>query len=611
MGLSRRAVAAFGTSLLLLAAADAPPPPGADEGAPAPAPGAEPAAPAPAGGGAPAAEAPPPTLPVREYGKGFTDVIKKSVDFPADYNYFAQVVKWLGNDDERYRAFAARQLQYFGSTEAVPPLLDAVDDRAEAVSRNAGLSLTELAGKDEIPALVSLLFHRSQDVRNRAQEKLTELIYKYYGPQDLPERRDPALAVPEEQVGLRERWHDWLSQNARTVELKEPPLPPPPGEPPPKPFGDPLRTPAETLREMKEGKAEPATAGYLEAYGIELKDVLGTLAGGTTDQKIAVVRHVGAIFEREGISFEKLFEIWEPLSWHDRKRLEPRFQLWEDESREDDPPARRNVEYERVRESLWRLGDDFFSALDGEDEVKIAALKVFPRIPWEPMPRPRVRGGKPQVRYLHGGAVEYLARPPRTRDDVVEAIRKLLDDPALSWRMRGYAAWTLGRMRSPKAVDIVIPMLRDEHSFVRDEAFRGLLELTRGLLGFYGTFGYHWYDHQSRRDAAVERWNRWWKDYQAVETRIQELLSDLGRDWKTADAAQAELQAIGPRSLPELRKAARSLNAEIARRAARAIRNIEEAEARPLEAPGHGPGPDERTATQQGPFEPGERRPTP
>ncbi len=591
---------------LPLLAADAPVPLSPDPATPdakapavpaLPVPAATPSGPAAPATIAPAGDAPPPLPP----GKGYTDVVKRS-PFPGGGDpagYFEQMKKELQNDDERRRAFAARQMQYFGDQKAIPSLILALEDRTESVRRNAGLSICELAGKDELACLIELLFHDSQDVRNRAQERMTDLIYTYLGPQDLPSQRD-YMSAPDEQVGLRERWHEWWMQNRNTIELKNPPPARPPGEASPEAFGKTLFTPNEIIREAKAGQPDGPEIDYLKACSLEIEEIHGKLGSGTANEKIAVLRHVAKIFEREKVSFERLYEVWEPLDWGQRKKMEPRWQLWKDTSREEDPASLRWNAYERVRGQLWGLGDAFLSTLDGEEEVKIWAMRVCHRIPWEPLPRRRIRGSAP-----HTDTVKTL------ESSVLPKLTAYFEGGE-SARVRGYAAWCLGRSHSLKAVGTLIRALTDDNTFVRHEAFRGLKEICRGVLGFHETFGYKWYDHPAQRDASVEKWEAWWREYQAVETRIGELVERLGaKEWAEADRAQAELQKIGARSLPALKQAFRSENRGASLRAGRAIEQIEKSLARPLEAPPYRTDPDPTAATKPGPREPGERRPEP
>jgi HEAT repeat protein len=169
--------------------------------------------------------------------------------------------------------------------------------------------------------------------------------------------------------------------------------------------------------------------------------------------------------------------------------------------------------------------------------------------------------------------------------DQVPAVRKLLKDPARGVRLR--TAMALAEAHDEEAIPVLIDLLAElplEQRKPVEEFLQQLAGEWAPTLNFTG-------EDEIGRKIKRDAWAVWWKNVDgesllaAVRRRtltpedrlkIREWLSKLASgDFATRELAAHELFAIGRRSLPQLKDAAKDKDPEIARRARLLIDRIE------------------------------------
>jgi HEAT repeat protein len=185
------------------------------------------------------------------------------------------------------------------------------------------------------------------------------------------------------------------------------------------------------------------------------------------------------------------------------------------------------------------------------------------------------------VRRVAAGIALCSAAPP----DQVPDVRKLLKDPSPEVRLR--TALALAEARDAEAIPVLIDLLAD----LPVEKRHQVEEFLQHLAGEWApTVQFPGEDEiacKIRRDA----WAVWWRNTDGnsllaalrrrtltAEDRpkIRDLIGTLSSDdFSMREAASQKLTALGRRSLPQLREAAKSKDAEAARRARLLIEHIE------------------------------------
>jgi HEAT repeat protein len=194
------------------------------------------------------------------------------------------------------------------------------------------------------------------------------------------------------------------------------------------------------------------------------------------------------------------------------------------------------------------------------------------------------------VRRAAAGIALVLAAPP----DQVPDVRKLLKDPAPDVRLR--TALALAEARDAEAIPVLIDLLADLPIDQRHQVEEFLQQLAGEWAPVVHFPGEDEIACKIRRDA----WAVWWRNTDgnsllaAIRKRtltaedrpkIRDLIGKLSSDdFSLREAASRELFALGLRSLPQLREAVKSSDAEVARRATLLIERIEHAPAHRLPA---------------------------
>jgi HEAT repeat protein/outer membrane protein assembly factor BamB len=186
------------------------------------------------------------------------------------------------------------------------------------------------------------------------------------------------------------------------------------------------------------------------------------------------------------------------------------------------------------------------------------------------------------VRRAAAGIALCLAAPP----EQLPAVRKLLKDASPSVRLR--SAMALAEAHDAEAIPVLIELLAELPPSQRQPIEEFLQQLAGDWAPAANFSGEDEIARKIRRDA----WAAWWRnvdgeslllalrkrtttdeDRKNVRSLIEKLSSD---DFALREGASRELFALGRRSLPSLRDAAKDKDAEVARRAKQLIERIEE-----------------------------------
>ncbi|HTU19217.1 MAG TPA: HEAT repeat domain-containing protein [Gemmataceae bacterium] len=194
------------------------------------------------------------------------------------------------------------------------------------------------------------------------------------------------------------------------------------------------------------------------------------------------------------------------------------------------------------------------------------------------------------VRRAAAGIALARAAPP----EEVPVVRKLLKDPALGVRLR--TAMALAEARDAEAIPVLIDLLAELPVDQRKQ----VEELLQQLAGEWAPAAHFTGEDEIARKIRRDAWAAWWRNtdgnalLSALRKRtltaedrdkVRDLIAKLSSDdFSMREAASRRLSALGRRSLPQLREAARSKDAETARRAKMLIEQIEEDPAHRLPA---------------------------
>jgi len=130
----------------------------------------------------------------------------------------------------------------------------------------------------------------------------------------------------------------------------------------------------------------------------------------------------------------------------------------------------------------------------------------------------------------------------------IPVARGVLRDPDASDPLVRAALLALHRLRAAEAAPELIATLEHDEEELRRLAYDALRYVTNETIAFEAG-GY-----RSEREAAVERWRRWWReegDAQAESVRIERLVRVVAGARPGATAAWDELVAIGEPAVPE------------------------------------------------------------
>ncbi|HEY7311182.1 MAG TPA: HEAT repeat domain-containing protein [Gemmataceae bacterium] len=186
------------------------------------------------------------------------------------------------------------------------------------------------------------------------------------------------------------------------------------------------------------------------------------------------------------------------------------------------------------------------------------------------------------VRRAAAGVALSRATPP----DQVPAVHKLLQDPARGVRLQ--TALALAEAHDAEAVPVLIDLLAE----LPIEQRRRVEEFLQHLAGEWAPAVNFPSEDEVARTIRRDAWAAWWRNVEGpsllaairrrtvtAEDRVQirDLLSKLSSgDFATREEASRQLLALGRRSLPQLRDAAESKDAEVARRAKLLTERIEQ-----------------------------------
>lgn len=204
-----------------------------------------------------------------------------------------------------------------------------------------------------------------------------------------------------------------------------------------------------------------------------------------------------------------------------------------------------------------------------------------------------VPGGKPDPALLRGladpvgvrraaaGVALAQAAPP----EQVPAVRKLLHDPARGVRLR--TALALAQTNDAEAIPVLIDLL----GVLSAEERRPIEEFLTQLAGEWAPAQQFHSEDKIGRRIRRDAWASWWRNADADSllaavrehtltsegrVKIAGLIAKLSsEDFTVRENASKELFALGRISLPQLREAAQSKDAETARRAKQLIDRIE------------------------------------
>ncbi|HWG41671.1 MAG TPA: HEAT repeat domain-containing protein [Gemmataceae bacterium] len=164
-------------------------------------------------------------------------------------------------------------------------------------------------------------------------------------------------------------------------------------------------------------------------------------------------------------------------------------------------------------------------------------------------------------------------------------LRQLLKDPVPGVRLR--AALTLAEAHDAEAIPVLIDLLAELPAPQRQRVEEFLTKLAgewTPLVRFQG-------EDEIARKIRRDTWAAWWRNVDgasllaAIRARtltaldrekIGGLIGKLTGDFTAREIAVKELLALGRRSLPQLREAARDKNPDLARRAKELIEDIEQ-----------------------------------
>jgi HEAT repeat protein len=195
-----------------------------------------------------------------------------------------------------------------------------------------------------------------------------------------------------------------------------------------------------------------------------------------------------------------------------------------------------------------------------------------------------VRGlGDPlAVRRAAAGVALARANPPER----VPEVRKLLKDPAPGVRLR--AALALAEAHDAEAVPALIELLAE----LPPEQRKRVEEFLTQLAGEWAPAANFAGEDEIARNIRRDAWAAWWRNVDGAalltavrkrtlttedRKRIKELLTKLSsEDFSTREGGTRELFEMGRRSLPQLKEAAKSKDAETASRAKQLIERIEQ-----------------------------------
>ncbi|MGH7173303.1 MAG: HEAT repeat domain-containing protein, partial [Gemmataceae bacterium] len=185
------------------------------------------------------------------------------------------------------------------------------------------------------------------------------------------------------------------------------------------------------------------------------------------------------------------------------------------------------------------------------------------------------------IRRAAAGVALARAVPP----DQVPAVRKLLNDPAPGVRLR--AALALAEANDAEAIPVLIDLL----AILSVEQRRPIEEFLTRLAGEWAPAQQFHSEDKIGRRIRRDAWASWWRNTDADSllaavrehtltppgrVKIADLLAKLSsEDFIIREQASKELFALGRISLPQLRKAAQSKDAEVSRRARQLIERIE------------------------------------
>lgn len=210
--------------------------------------------------------------------------------------------------------------------------------------------------------------------------------------------------------------------------------------------------------------------------------------------------------------------------------------------------------------------------------------------------------GKPDPALLRGladplGVRRAAAGVALCRADAPEqlpAIRKLLNDPAPGVRLR--TALALGEAHDAKAIPVLIELLGE----LPAEQRQPIEEFLKQLAGEWTPAAQFASEDKIGRRIRRDAWAAWWRNADAESllaalrehtltpegrAKIASLLANIGSDdFTVREAVTKELFALGRICLPQLREAAKSKDAETARRAKQLMDRIENEPAHHLPA---------------------------
>jgi HEAT repeat protein len=185
------------------------------------------------------------------------------------------------------------------------------------------------------------------------------------------------------------------------------------------------------------------------------------------------------------------------------------------------------------------------------------------------------------VRRAAAGVALSHAAPP----EQMPAVRKLLKDPSPSVRLR--TALALAEANDEEAIPVLIDLLAELPAAER----LPIEEFLTRLAGEWAPAAQFQSEDKIGRRIRRDAWASWWRnaDADSLLAAVREhTLTSEGRvkvagliaklnsdDFAVRENASKELFALGRISLPQLREAAKSKDAEMARRARRLIERIE------------------------------------
>jgi HEAT repeat protein len=194
------------------------------------------------------------------------------------------------------------------------------------------------------------------------------------------------------------------------------------------------------------------------------------------------------------------------------------------------------------------------------------------------------------VRRAAAGTALCKAAPPAQ----VPAVRQLLRDPSPTVRLR--AALAMAEAYDAEAIPVLIELLAELPAPER----KPIEDFLTQLAGEWAPAAQFQGEDRIGRRIRHDAWAAWWRNTDGESllaslrehtltaegrTRVAGLIGKIGsEDFATREGATKELFALGRICLPQLREAAKSKDAEVARRAKRLIDRIEREPAHHLPA---------------------------